>query len=94
MEDDDSKNSESSPALKIDVVTEFDVINTTKSLGTENKMTTLKGEDMPPVHGHEDISGDVNNGDNVTVLQNDHCNECGTTLNDKRSMNHHLKRHQ
>ena len=49
---------------------------------------------MAPIHGHEDVPGDGNNGNNVTVLQNDHCNRCDTTLNDNRSVNHLLKRHQ
>ena len=40
VEDDDSKNSESSPALK--PLPEFDVVNTARSVGTGNKMTIFK----------------------------------------------------
>ena len=91
-ENNDSKNSESSPALKRP--SEFNVIRTARSVGTGNEMTTLKGNDLPLKPGPEDIPGDDNNGDDETVLHNDHCDDCDTTLDDKESMNHHLKRHQ
>ena len=67
---------------------EFDVVNTARSVGTGNKITTLKGNDLLLKPGPD------NNGDDESVLQNDHCDDCDTTLDDKKSMNHHLKRHQ
>ena len=47
-------------------------------------MTTLKGNDLPLKPGHEDIPGNDINGDDETVLRNEHCNDCDTTLDDKK----------
>ena len=91
MEDDDSKNSEPSLALK--PPSEFNVIRTAGSVGTGNKVTTIKDNNLSLELGHGDIPGDDNNGDNETVLRKDHCNDCDTTLDYKKSMNHHLTRH-
>ena len=62
---------------------ELNIVNNARSVGTGSEMTTLKGNDLPLKPGHEDVPGDDNNGDNETVLQNDHCNDCDTTLDDK-----------
>ena len=73
-ENNDSKNSESRPALK--PPSEFNVTRTARSVG------------------HGDIPGDDNNDEIEMILQKDHCGDCDTALDDKKSTNHHLTIHQ
>ena len=93
MEDGHNNSPDPSPALKTDRITVLDAAYRTESVGAENGITTIKEKDMAPVHGHEDVPCDGDNSNNVTALQNYHCDSCDTTLNDNRSVNHHLKTH-
>ena len=93
MEDSHNDSQDLSPALTTDEVMVPGATYRTEPVGAEDGTTTIKEKDMAPVHGHEDVHGDGDNSNNVTALQNYHCDSCDTTLNDNRSVNHHLKTH-